>query len=69
MIQSFANDVDSKVDSDNNDLVRVVADLEKKLEYICKETHPLYCHSIFKKISSANLQSAKIFYEFLITER
>ena len=69
MIQSFVNVDNNNIDSSrDNDLVLVVADLEKKLEYMCKETHPLYCHSIFKKISSANLQSAKIFYEFLITE-
>ena len=50
------------------DLALVVAGLEKKLEYLCKETHPLFCQSFFKKTSSTNLQSAKIFYEFLITE-
>ncbi len=71
MIHSFANtdNIGKSIDNDKDkDLALVVAGLEKKLEYLCKETHPLFCQSFFKKTSSTNLQIAKIFYEFLITE-
>ncbi len=63
---TFAN-VDNVIDNSNDDLVLVVADMEKKVKSIYR-AHPLYCNSIFKKMSSANLQNTKIFYEFLITE-
>ncbi len=64
MTRSFANVVN--VDNvENNGLI--LADLEKKIRVICKEA-PLYCNSIFKKMSSANLQNTKIFYQFLIEE-
>ena len=45
-----------------------MADLEKKVRSIFKDTHSRYFNSVFKKMSSTNLQNAKIFYEFLITE-
>jgi|GEM_PF-3492535 len=58
---TFAN-----VDNSNDDLVLAVSDLKKKVRTIYR-VHPLYCNSIFKKMSSTNLRNAKIFYEFLIT--
>ena len=69
MIHSFAN-TDNIVNSIDNDkgFSSSSCRFRKKLEYLCKETHPLFCQSFFKKTSSTNLQSAKIFYEFLITE-
>ena len=59
---TFAN-----IDNSNDDFVLVVTDLEKKVRSIYR-AHTLYCKSIFEKMSSANMQNAKIFYEFLITE-
>jgi hypothetical protein len=45
-----------------------INDSEKKIKYIFQGSHHLYLDSIFKKMSSTNLQNAMIFYDFLITE-
>ena len=54
MTQSFANNIDNS--NNNNTLALVVVGLEKKVEYICKENHSLYFHSIFKKMSSYKIK-------------
>ena len=51
-----------------NTNVMDINDSEKKIRYIFQGSHHLYLDSIFKKMSSTNLQNAKIVYEFLITE-
>ena len=74
MVQSLAANIDDNsnndndTDDDNNNIVLLVADLEKKVRSICKNVHPFYLNSIFKRMSNANLQNTMIFYKFLITE-
>ena len=50
-----------------NNINDVILELQKKVELICKGS-PFYYISLVKKMPSANLQNAKIIYEFLITE-
>ena len=52
----------------NTNVMDIINDSEKKIRYIFQGSHRLYLDSIFKKMSSTNLQNAKIVYEFLITE-
>ena len=52
----------------NNNVMNIINDSEKKIRYIFQGSHRLYLNSIFIKMSTANIQNAKILYEFLITE-
>ena len=61
MAQSFTV---HNISHNNNE---VILDLQNKVELICKGA-PFYYISLIKKMFSANLQNAKIVYEFLIME-
>ena len=52
----------------NSNVMDIINDSEKKIRYIFQGSHRLYLNSIFKKMSSTNIQNAKIVHEFLITE-
>jgi hypothetical protein len=64
MGQLVANTTNNNVIDDDDD----INDSENKIRYIFQGSRHLYLGSIFKKMSSTNLQNTKIFYEFLITE-
>ena len=61
MAQSLANNIQNSSDLDLD------KNIESFLLLLTKKSSPYY-KSLFKKMSSTNLQNAKIVYEFLITE-